>query len=121
MQVLAEVGVLPEHLEPQQWFAQASLDPRPADSGTSVHSPRHISKQGTAKLRAALFFPAMTACRYDPNMRAFYEKLLARGKIKRVAQAAIMRKLLHSIWGMLKYRQPWDGDKFYRLPGPINA
>ncbi len=121
MQVLAEVGVLPEHLEPQQWVAQAGLDPRPAESGTSVHSPRHISKQGNARLRAALFFPAMTACRYDPNVRAFYEKLLARGKTKRVAQTAVMRKLLHSIWGILKYRQPWDGDKFYRMPETINA
>jgi len=104
MQVLAEVGVLPEHLAPQQWVAQAGLDPKPTESGTSVHSPRHISKQGNAKLRAALFFP-----------------LLARGKTKRVAQIAVMRKLLHSIWGILKYRQPWDGDKFYRLPEPSNA
>ena len=116
MHVLAEVGVLPDHLEPQQWVAQAGLDPKPTESGTSVHSPRHISKQGNAKLRAALFFPAMVACRCDPNVRAFYEKLLARGKTKRSAQTAVMRKLLHSIWGILKYRQPWDGDKFYRMP-----
>lgn len=121
MQVLAEVGVLPKDLEPQQWVAQAGLDPRPAESGTSVHSPRHISKQGNAKLRAALFFPAMVACQHDPNVRAFYEKLLARGKTKRAAQTAVMRKLLHSIWGILKYRQPWNGDKFYRMPEPKNA
>lgn len=121
LQVLAEVGVLPAHLQPQQWVAQAGLDPRPEESGTSVHSPRHISKQGNAKLRAALFYPAMNACRYDPNVRAFYDKLLARGKTKRVAQTAVMRKLLHSIWGMLKYRQPWDGDKFFRIPRPTNA
>lgn len=121
MQVLAEVGVLPEHLQPQQWVAQAGLDPRPNESGTSVHSPRHISKQGNAKLRGALFFPAMTAACHDPNVKAFYEKLLAKGKTKRVAQTAVMRKLLISIWGMLKYRQPWDGDKFYRMPQPINA
>lgn len=121
LQVLAEVGVLPQHLKPQQWVAQAGLDPRPNESGTSLHSPRHISKQGNAKLRAALFYPAMNACRYDPNVRAFYDQLLARGKKKRVAQTAVMRKLLHSIWGMLKYRQPWDGDKFYRIPESINA
>ncbi len=121
MYVLAEVGVLPEYLEPQQWVAQAGLDPKPGESGTSVHSPRHISKEGNAKLRAALFFPAMSACRCDPNVRAFYEKLLARGKTKRAAQTAVMRKLLHSIWGILKYRQPWDGDKFYRMAKPNSA
>lgn len=121
MHVLAELGVLPAQLEPQQWVAQAGLDPRPVESGTSVHSPRHISKQGNARLRGALFFPAMVACRHDPNVRAFYDKLLARGKAKRAAQTAVMRKLLHCIWGILKYRQPWDGDKFYRMPKQSNA
>jgi len=121
MQVLAEVGVLPDDLQPQQWVAQAGLDPKPDESGTSVHSPRHISKQGNAKLRAALFFPSMSACRCDPNVRAFYEKLLARGKTKRAAQTAVMRKLLHSIWGILKHRQPWDGDKFCRIEKPMIA
>lgn len=121
LQVIAEVGLLPAHLQPQQWVAQAGLDPKPSESGTSVHAPRHISKQGNAKLRAALFFPAMSACRCDPNVRAFYEKLLAKGKTKRLAQTAVMRKLLHSIWAMLKYRQPWDGDKFYRIPESINT
>jgi transposase len=119
LQVLAEVGVLSDELQPQQWVAQAGLDPKPNESGTSVHAPRHISKHGNPKLRAALFYPAMSACRCDPNVRAFYEKLLARGKSKRAAQTAVMRKLLHSIWGILKHRQPWDGNKFYRIPQPI--
>ena len=121
LQILAEVGVLPEHLRPQQWVAQAGLDPKPDESGTSVHAPRHISKQGNAILRAALFYPSMTACRCDPNVRAFYQKLLHRGKTKRAAQTAVMRKLLHSIWAIMKYRQPWDGNKFYRMPQPLGS
>jgi transposase len=120
MQVLAEVGVLPDDLQPQQWVAQAGLDPKPDESGTSVYSPRHISKEGNAKMRAALFFPSMSACRCDPNVRAFYDKLVARGMTKKAAQTAVMRKLLHSIWGILKHRQPWDGNKFYRIPEPVN-
>ena len=71
--------------------------------------------------RAVLFFPAMVACQRDPNVRAFYEKLVARGKTKRSAQTAVMRKLLLSIWGILEHRQPWDGAKFYRLPEPDGA
>jgi len=121
MKVLAEVGVLPKDLEPQQWVAQAGLDPKPIESGTSVNSPRRISKQGNARLRAVLFFPSMVACQRDPNVRAFYEKLIARGKTKRAAQTAVMRKLLLSIWGILEHRQPWDGAKFYRLPEPGSA
>jgi hypothetical protein len=49
-------------------------------------------------------------------VRAFYDKLLRRGKKPMVAIVAVMRKLLHSIYGMLKHKQDFDGQKFYRIP-----
>jgi transposase len=115
MQVLAELGVLADGLRPEQWVAHAGLDPRPEESGTSLSAPRRISKQGNARLRAALFYPALCAVRVDPNVKAFYESLLARGKRKIQAITAVMRKLLHAFWGMLHHRKPWDGNKFYQL------
>lgn len=116
MQVLAELGVLAEDLRPEQWVAHAGLDPRPQESGTSLSAPRRISKQGNTRLRTALFYPAMSAVRRDPNVKAFYESLLARGKRKIQAITAVMRKLLHAIWGMLHHRKVWNGELFYRLP-----
>jgi transposase len=121
MNLMAELGLLAEGLSPAQWVAQAGLDPRPQESGTSLKSPRRISKQGNAKLRAALFMPALTAIRKDPNVNAFYNALLARGKLKMQAITAVMRKLLHAIWGILHHRQTWDGAKFYRLKTVNNA
>ena len=59
--------------------------------------------------------PALSAARHDPNVKAFYESLLGRGKAKMQANAAVMRKLLHAIWGMLQHREEWDGNKFFRL------
>lgn len=115
-QVLAEVKPLPEDMTAKQWTAHAGLDPRPQESGTSVGAPRRISKHGNARLRTALFFPAMVAVQHDPNVKAFYDALIGRGKSKRQAQVAVMRKLLHAIWGILHSRQPWDGNRFYRLP-----
>jgi len=115
MKLSAELGLLAEGLSPAQWVAQAGLDPRPQESGTSLRSPRRISKQGNAQLRAALFMPALTAIRKDPNVNAFYNALLARGKRKMQAITAVMRKLLHAIWGILHHRKEWDGAKFYRL------
>ena len=91
------------------------LDPRPGKSGSSVRSPRRISKQGNARIRAALYMPALVAKQHDPNVKAYYEKLLAAGKPKMQAIVAVMRKLLHALWGMLHHRQEWDGQKFYRL------
>ena len=113
--LLAELAPLASDMAAAQWVAQAGLDPRPVESGTSVHSPRQISKQGNARIRAALFMPALVAIQHDANVAAYYEKLLARGKPKMTAITAVMRKLLHALWGMLHHRQSWDGEKFYRL------
>jgi transposase len=113
--LLAELSALPDSMRPTHWVAQAGLDPRACESGTSIRHPRRISKQGNSRMRSALFMPALVAIQHDANVAAYYEKLLARGKPKMVAITAVMRKLLHALWGMLHHRQEWDGDKFYRI------
>ena len=115
MKIIAEVEPLANDLRPAQWVAQAGLDPRPYESGSSVRSPRRISKQGNARLRTALFLPALSAAQHDPHVKAFYDSLLGRSKAKMQAITAVMRKLLHAIWGMLHHRQEWDGSKFFKL------
>lgn len=121
MKLMAELQPLARDLQPRQWVAHAGLDPRPMESGSSQRGPRRISKQGNARLRNALFLPALCAIRHDPNVRAFYQSLLQRGKRKMQAIIAVMRKLLHAIWGMLHHQQPWDGSKFYHSPAANNA
>lgn len=116
LKTLAELAPLPQGLQPRQWTAMAGLDPKPHESGSSVRLPRRISKQGNAELRAALYMPALVAIRRDPNVRAFYDKLIAEGKAPMQAVIAVMRKLLHALHGMLHHRQRWDGNKFYRMP-----
>jgi transposase len=115
MRILAELLVLPDDLAAPQWVAHAGLDPRPYESGTSVHRPRRISKVGNRHLRAALYMPALVAIQHEPNVKAFYDKLVAAGKKPMQAVVAVMRKLLHAIWGMLKHDQDFDGNKFFRL------
>lgn len=88
--------------------------PRPIDSGTSIHKPRHISKVGNRYLRAALYMPAWVAIQREPQVKAFYDQLIAAGKKPMQAVVAVMRKLLHAIWGMLKHDQDFDGSKFYK-------
>jgi transposase len=115
MRLLAELLVLPDDLAAPQWVAHAGLDPRPYDSGTSIHRPRRISKVGNRHLRAALYMPALVAIQHDPNIQAFYNKLVVAGKKPKQAVVAVMRKLLHAIWGMLKHDQDFDGEKFFKL------
>jgi transposase len=115
MRLLAELLVLPDDLAAPQWVAHAGLDPRPYESGTSVHRPRRISKVGNRHLRAALYMPALVAIQHEPNVKAFYNKLVTAGKKPMQAVVAVMRKLLHAIWGMLKHDQDFDGNKFFKI------
>ena len=113
IQILAELAVLPGDMDVRQWVAHAGLDPRVFQSGTSVNKPARISRQGNVHIRRALFMPALVAVQYEPHVKAFYEKLLGRGKTKMQANIAVMRKLLHAIHGMLKHDRDFDGEKFY--------
>jgi transposase len=111
--ILGELATLPADMTVRQWVAHAGLDPRHVQSGSSIHKPARISKAGNKYLRAALYMPALVAIQHEPNVAAFYDKLVARGKTKMQANIAVMRKLLHAIFGMLKNRANFDGEKFY--------
>ena len=113
IRLLGELLVLPQGLKAPQWVAHAGLDPRPTESGTSIHKPRRVSKTGNAHLRAALYMPALVAIQHEPQVRAFYQKLVAAKKTPLQAVVAVMRKLLHAIWGMLNHGQNFDGNRFY--------
>jgi len=116
IRLLAELAVLPDDMAARQWVAHAGLDPRHFESGTSVKKPTRISKTGNNYLRAALYLPALVAIQHEPHVKAFYEQLLARAKKPMQAVVAVMRKLLHAIYGMFRHGRDFEGDKFYALP-----
>ena len=116
LHILAELVILPPDMTARQWVAHAGLDPRHHDSGTSIHKPARISRARNRYLRAALFMPALVATQHDPNIRAFYQKLVDRGKTKMQAIVAVMRKLLHALHGMLRTGSDFVGEKFYVIP-----
>jgi transposase len=64
---------------------------------------------------SAPIFAWSTNIQHRPNVNAFYEKLVAARKKPMQAVVAVMRKLLHAIWGMLKHAQDFDGNKFFKL------
>jgi transposase len=101
----------------RQWVAHAGLDPKHSESGTSVKGRARISKVGNRHLRAALFLPAMVASQHEERVRAYYQKLLAKGKKPMQALVAVMRKLLHAIHGMFQHEADFDGTKFFAERG----
>jgi len=62
---------------------------------------------GNAQLRAALWMPTLSAVRCNPWLRAHYQRLIARGKLPKVALLACMRKLLLVIYSVAKHGQPF--------------
>jgi transposase len=91
--------------------ADAGLTPAQYESGTSVKRRTKMSKVGKAGVRAALYWPAITAMSHCPAFKQFAARLAARGKAKGVIIGAVMRKLLHIVYGVLKHKTAYDPNK----------
>ena len=101
---LPELGTL----DRRQIAALVGVAPLNRDSGT-LRGKRTVWG-GRAKVRAVLYMAALVASRFNPVIRAFYQRLLAAGKPKKVALTACMRKLLTILNAILKHRTPWNPD-----------
>jgi transposase len=88
--------------------AYAGLSPKEHKSGKSVDRPTRISGKGNARLRRALFMPALSACRHNPLLADLYKRLIDRGLSRKAAVCAVMRKLLMYAYGVLKNREPFN-------------
>lgn len=106
--LLAELGDLSQFSNARQVAAFAGLVPRIRESGTSVRGRSRLSKIGSSRLRKSLYFPALTALRCNPLIKAFGLRLSAQGKAKMLIIGAAMRKLLHLAYGVLKSGVPFD-------------
>jgi transposase len=109
--LLAEFAAIEHYESAKAAAADTGVTPSHYESGTSVRRRPRMSKMGNANLRAALYWPAITAMRRCPAFKTFAERLAARGKPKKVIIGAVMRKLVHIIYGVLKHRTPYDPAK----------
>ena len=106
--LLAEVPDIKRYRNARQLAAFAGLVPRERQSGSSVRGRVRLSKIGNARLRRALYFPAITALRCSPFFQEWAEGLRQRGKSKMSVIGAVMRKLIHIAYGVLKSGRPFD-------------
>jgi transposase len=91
--------------------AYAGLSPSHRQSGSALDAPSRVSRIGNATLRAALYFPALTAIRWNPLVAALGQRLKEQGRLKpKQIVVAAMRKLLHLCFGVLKTGKPFDPD-----------
>lgn len=111
--LLAEMPNLAQYESAKAAAADVGVSPSEYQSGTSVRRRSRMSKMGKASVRAALYWPAIAAKRHCPAIRAFAERLAARGKPKKVVIGAVMRKLVHICYGVLKHQTPYDPAKAF--------
>ncbi|MDR2067758.1 MAG: transposase [Holosporaceae bacterium] len=76
--------------------------PQHCESGSSVKKSSHISKIGSRYARKTLFMASMVVKRHNKNFQPFVQRLEKKGKKAKVIVCAVMRKLMHIIYGMLK-------------------
>src|SRR5256886_19523 len=102
---LPELGTLNR----QQIAALVGVAPLNCDSGTM--RGRRTSWGGRAHVRTVLYMGTLVATRHNPRIKAFYARLLAAGKVTKVALTACMRKFLTILNAMLKHRTPWHAQE----------
>jgi len=107
--ILAYLGDVNLFKNSRQVTCYAGLNPRIEQSGTSVNKSR-LSKMGHHHLRRALYLPAVVASHHNQVAITLYQRLLTKGKPKKVAITAVMRKLLVLAFGVLKSQTKFNPD-----------
>lgn len=97
---------------PKQLVAYLGLDPRIHTSGRTVYKRPTISKMGDAQARKSLYMAALGGIRGRNALRLFYQRLVVRGKAKKVALVACARKILVWAWAVFTNDSPFDPSRY---------
>ena len=105
--VVAETMGFAQFTSIRQVTGYAGYDVVENQSGTSIKGQTRISKKGNRYIRNAMYFPAMVASRFNPELKATYLRIVQRKPSKMIAQVAIQRKILALIYTL------WKNDSEY--------
>ena len=114
--LLAQMGRISDYNNARQLAAHVGLTPCERSSGTSVKGKTRLSCTGNVRLRKALYLPAVVAMPRNALLKAMSERLLGRGKVKMQVIGALMRKLVHLAFGILKSQKPFDPNYAIATP-----
>jgi transposase len=106
--ILSEVNGFENFQKIEQVVAYMGLSPKEKSSGSSVRGKSALCKTGNARLRRALYMPALVASQRNPAVKALYNRLKANSKNGMIIACACMKKLLHIMFGVIKNNQPFE-------------
>ena len=99
----------------KQVTSYVGLAPIERTSGSSIRGRSYISKKGDPMLRHHLFMCSFTACQNNPQCRDLYERLVAKGKSKKLALIAVCNKLIKQAYGVCKNNLVYDENYRSRM------
>ena len=99
-----------------QLCSYVGITPIIRESGSSVKGRARISKVGNRKLRNLLFLCSFNACKHNKACKAIYDRIVAKGKSKKLALIAVANKLLKQSFAIAKSRRPYDETYVSILP-----
>ena len=106
--ILGEIGDINRFSNSKKLVAFAGIDPTAFPSGNFSGQHNQLSKKGSPYLRRAVWMSAVVASRCDPVFKAFYEKKRKEGKAYGTAIGAVSRKILYTIYAVLKTNTPYE-------------
>ncbi len=92
----------------RRWNGTGGLSPIEHSSGSSIRGRSRISKKGNPMVRNYFFLCSFTACQYNLQCKALYERIIAKGKSKKLALIAVSNKLLKQSFAVAKSGLHYD-------------
>jgi transposase len=105
--ILAEIGDVNRFESPEKLVAYAGIDASVYKTGKFEGDKMHMSKRGSPYLRLALWQASTASLLHNPELKTFYDKKRAQGKLHGVAMGAVCRKLVHRVYAILKEQRPY--------------
>lgn len=99
----------------RQISSYLGLAPNERSSGSSIRGKTRISKTGNSIVRNHLFLCSFTASIYNPQCKALYDRIVAKGKSKKLALIAVCNKLIKQAYGISKSGLPYDKNYVSKL------
>ena len=101
-------GSMEDFEKSKQLVSFIGISPFPKESGSSVHGRGSISRMGNNYLRKQLFMASLSASRYNCSCKKLYDRLILKGKAKKIALTAVSNKLARQIFAVIKYGRNYD-------------
>lgn len=108
--ILGQLGDIRRFGSAKALAAFLGVTPRQRSSGTSLKGRTIMSRSGSTSMRAALYMPGMVARRHNPLLHQFALRLAANGMAKKAVIGAVMHKLVHLIYGVIRTGKPFDAN-----------